>query len=114
MRQAAVFGLISAAVIQFSTSIPGLNFATELAGATCAALIGRACLRIAGRDVTPLAAGGLATLVSGTLFAVAGTLLMGAALPTALVKVPLVLGTTVFNALVVQCLSAPLRAALNR
>lgn len=114
VRQAAVFGLISAAVIQFSTSIPGLNFATELAGATCAALIGRACLRIAGRDVTPLAAGGLATLVSGTLFAVAGTLLMGTALPTALVKVPLVLGTTVFNALVVQCLSAPLRAALNR
>ena len=34
VRQAAVFGLISAAVIQFSTSIPGLNFATELAGAT--------------------------------------------------------------------------------
>ena len=39
---------------------------------------------------------------------------MGAALPTVLVKVPLVLGTAVFNALVVQCLSAPLRAALNR
>ena len=31
--QAAVFGVISACVIQLTTSIPGLNFATELAGA---------------------------------------------------------------------------------
>ena len=31
--QAAVFGLVSAAVIQLTTSIPGLNFATELVAA---------------------------------------------------------------------------------
>ena len=31
--QAAIFGILSAAVIQITTSIPGLNFVTELAGA---------------------------------------------------------------------------------
>lgn len=38
--QAAIFGILSAAVIQITTSIPGLNFVTELAGAlTMAALV---------------------------------------------------------------------------
>ena len=31
--QAAIFGILSAAVIQITTSIPGLNFVTELAAA---------------------------------------------------------------------------------
>lgn len=36
---AAIFGLVSAAVIQITTSIPGLNFATELAGAVVMSLL---------------------------------------------------------------------------
>ena len=77
--QAAIFGILSAAVIQITTSIPGLNFVTELAGAlTMAALV------------------------------------MGAALPTALAKTPIVLGTAVFNAVVVQALFFPLRKVLGK
>lgn len=108
--QAAVFGLISAAVIQINTSIPGLNFATEVAGALTMAALVRGDIRIAGRSVTPLVAAFAATLVSGALFAVAGTVLSGFAIEAALVKVPIVAGTAVFNAIVVQALYLPLRA----
>ncbi|MBM6905519.1 hypothetical protein H6A29_04665 [Collinsella tanakaei] len=109
--QAAVFGLISAAVIQINTSVPGLNFATEVAGALTMAALVRSDIRIAGRSVTPLVAAFAATLVSGALFAVAGTVLSGFAIEAALVKVPIVAGTAVFNAIVVQALYLPLRAA---
>ena len=109
--QAAVFGLISAAVIQINTSIPGLNFATEVAGALTMAALVRSDIRIAGRSVTPLVAAFAATLVSGALFAVAGTVLSGFAIEAALVKVPIVAGTAAFNAIVVQTLYLPLRAA---
>ena len=109
--QAAIFGLLSAAVIQITTSIPGLNFVTELAGAlTMAALV----KNNGGDKVNPFIAGLLTTLVSGALFAVLGTVIMGAALPTALAKVPIVLGTAVFNAVVVQALFFPLRKVLGK
>ena len=69
--------------------LPGLNFVTELAGAlTMAALVKS---NIGGSKVNPFIAGLLTTLVSGALFAVLGTVIMGAALPTALAKVPIVL-----------------------
>ena len=38
-----------------------------------------------------------------------GTVIMGGAIASAAVKVPLVLGTAVFNAIVVQALSIPLK-----
>ena len=45
----------------------------------------------------------------------AGTLIMGAALGTVgLVKTPLVLGTAVFNAVVVQALYFPLKKVLKK
>ena len=112
--QAAIFGLISAAVIQLTTSIPGLNFGTELAGALVMAALCKLDLKVAGRDVTPLVAAFLTTLVSGALFAGVGTVIMGAALATAVVKVPIVLGTAVFNAVVVQALYFPLRKVLKK
>ena len=82
---------------------------TEIA-ADMAALV-RSVIRIAGRSVTPLVAAFAATFVSGALFAVAGTVLSGFAIEAALVKVPIVAGTAVFNAIVVQALYLPLRAA---
>ena len=110
--QAAIFGILSAAVIQITTSIPGLNFDTELAGAlTMVALVKS---NIGGDKINPLIAGLLTTLVSGVLFAALGTIIMGAALPTALAKVPIVLGTAVFNAVVVQALFFPLCKVLGK
>ena len=111
LGQAAIYGLLSAAVIQLTTSIPGLNFATEFV----AALVMSALVRTGvGRGLNPLVAAFLTTLVSGGLFAVAGTVMMGAELATAVVKVPIVLGTAVFNAAVVQALFFPLNKVLGK
>ena len=112
--QAALYGLISAAVVQLSTSIPGLNLVTEPIAAAAMALLIRADLKVGGRDVTPLVATFCATLVSGALFATLGTLVMGAALPTALAKVPTVLGMSVFNAVFVQAVCLPMRAVFRK
>ena len=112
--QAAVFAIISACVCQLTTSIPGLNFATELCGALAMAALVKLPIQIAGKSATPLVATFVTTLISGALFAVAGTLIMGAALATVVVKVPLVLGTAIFNAIVVQALYFPLSKVLGK
>jgi hypothetical protein len=112
--QAAIYGLISAAVIQLSTSIPGLNFFTELVGALVVCAIARATIKVGGRNITPLVATFLGTLASGALFAICGNVIMGAALATAIVKVPIVLGTAIFNAVVAQALTLPLSKVLKR
>ena len=114
LSQAVIYALISAAVVQFTTSIPGLNFLTEVVAALVMVGLVKLDLKVAGRDVTPLVAAFLTTLVSGALFAILGTLIMGAAPATALAKAPIVLGTAVFNAVVVQALTFPLRKVLKR
>lgn len=114
LPQALVFGLITAAVIQLTASIPGLNFATEPVAALACAALARLDLKVAGRDVTPLVAALVTTLISGGLFAVLGTVATGAALPVVLVKLPTVVSVSIFNAVVVQALYFPMRAALRR
>lgn len=113
--QSLVFGLVSAAVITAAgSSVPGLNFFTEAGGALVMCAIAHTSLRAGGKNVTPFVAALVATLVSGALFAYAGTLIQGFALTAALVKAPIVLGTAVFNAVVVQALYFPLRTALKK
>lgn len=112
--QALIYGLIAAAVTQLSTSIPGLNFLTEAAGALVMALFVKTQIKAGGVSVTPLVGTFVATFVSGALFAIIGTVIMGAEVGTAIVKLPIVLGTSVFNAVVVQALYIPLRKVLNK
>ena len=111
--QAIIFAVISACVIQLTApSIPGLNFFTE----TVAALVMAALVKsgIGGENVNPLVATFVTTLISGVLFAVLGTAIMGGAIASAAVKIPLVLGTAVFNAIVVQALSIPLKKVIAK
>ena len=68
---------------------------------------------VGGGKANPLIAAFFTTLVSGALFAVLGTVLMGAELATAVVKAPIVLGTAAFNAIVVQALYFPLKKVLG-
>lgn len=105
--QAIIFAVISACVIQLTTSIPGLNYVTETVAAL--AMVALVKSGIGGKNVNPLIATFVTTLISGALFAVLGTVIMGGAIASAAVKVPLVLGTAVFNAIVVQALSIPLK-----
>ena len=111
---ALAYGVITAAVIQLTASIPGLNFATEPVAALACAALARLDLKIGGRNVTPFLAALVTTLVSGGLFATLGTLVSGAAAATILVKLPTVLSVSIFNAVVVQALYFPMRAALKR
>ena len=111
LAQAAIYAIVSAAVIQLTTSIPGLNFVTELVAALLMSVLVKA--GVGGSKVNPLVSAFLTTLVSGALFAVLGTVLMGAELATAVVKVPIVLGTAAFNAIVVQALYFPLKKVLG-
>lgn len=105
--QAIIFAVISACVIQLTTSIPGLNFVTETVAAL--AMVSLVKSGIGGKNVNPLVATFVTTLISGVLFAVFGTVIMGGAIASAAVKIPLVLGTSVFNAILVQALSIPLK-----
>ena len=112
LAQSALYALVSACVIQVTTSIPGLNFLTELVAALAMSALVSA--GIGGKALNPFVATLVTTLVSGALFAVIGTVLAGLAPAAALVKVPLVLGTAAFNAVVVQALYFPLGKVLGK
>lgn len=112
--QALLYGLITAALMQFTTSIPGLNLLTEPVSAAIMALLARPNLRVGGRNVTPLISAFVTTLVSGGLFAALGNVVTGAAPALFIAKLPTVLGTAVFCAIVVQVLYVPLNHALKR
>ena len=105
--QAIIFAVISACVVQLTTSIPGLNFVTETIAALAIVVLIKS--GIGGENVNPLVATFVTTLISGALFALLGTVIMGGAIASAAVKLPLVLGTAVFNAIMVQALSIPLK-----
>ncbi len=109
--QGIIYGLLAAAVTQLSTSIPGLNFLTEAVGALV--MVALVASKLGGK-VNPLIAAFAATLVSGALFAIVGTLIMGFGIEAALPKVPVVLSTAVFNAVVVQALYIPLAKVLKK
>lgn len=110
--QAIIFAVISACVIQLTTSIPGLNFVTEIVAAL--AMVSLVKSGIGGKNVNPLVATFVTTLISGALFAVFGTVIMGGAIASAAVKIPLVLGTAVFNAILVQALSIPVKKVFTK
>lgn len=112
VSQGVLIGLLAAVVCQLTTSIPGLNFLTEAAGALVMALF--VVSPLAHKKALPFVGAFCSTLVSGLLFAFLGTLIMGAALPTVLVKLPLVFGTAIFNAIVVQALIIPLHKVVGR
>ena len=112
--QSVIYAVVSACVIQITTSIPGLNFLTETVAAVVMFALCSLDRKSGGFALTPLVATFLTTLVSGALFAVIGTVMMGAPIASAMVKVPLVLGTAVFNAAVVQALYIPLVKVLGK
>jgi len=109
VAQAAVFGLVAAAVTQLTTSIPGLNFVTDTFCAVAISLLVRVRIEVAGRNLSPFVATLVSALACGVLFACLGTLVTGAALLTALAKGPVVVGSAVIDAVLVQLLVGPLR-----
>ena len=117
LGQSLVIGLISAAVIQVTTTSPLIDFAAEGIAAVVMAGLVKALMRGGIKKVAPFVSTLVTTVLSGTVFMVIKLAVMGfapevvAVLPAAMM--PVVVLTGVFNAVLVQALYLPIRAALK-
>ena len=114
VTQALVIGLISAAVIQITTTSPFVDFAAEGAAAMLMALIVSAGMRGSAEKFVPALGTLVTTVVSGVIFMIITIAMIGAAQELAAAMLPVILATGVFNAILVQALYAPVRKALKR
>ncbi len=117
IAQALVMGLISAAVIQLTTSSPFIDFAAEGIAAMVMALIVNAGMRTPAAKFIPLIATFVTTVLSGLIFMVIKLAVMGFApevlsvLPAAMI--PVIFATAAFNAVLVAVLYPSIRRALK-
>lgn len=111
--QALIIGLISAAVIQVTTTSPGIDFVAESVAAIAMALIVKAGMRTAAKVVTPVVGTFVTTFLSGFIFMLIKMALMGFATELAAVMMPVIALTAVFNAILVGALYLPIKKALG-
>ena len=105
--QALVIGLISAAVIQITTSSPGIDFVAEGIAAVAMASIVNVGARTPARNLVPVVGTFITTFLSGMIFMVVKMALMGFAGELAAVMTPVVTVPAVFNAILVGALYQP-------
>lgn len=111
--QALVIGLISAAVIQITTSSPGIDFVAEGIAAVAMASIVNVGARTPARNLVPAVGTFITTFLSGMIFMVVKMTLMGFAGELAAVMTPVVTVTAVFNAILVGALYQPVKQSLG-
>lgn len=113
ISQALVIGLISAAVIQITTSSPGIDFVAEGIAAVAMASIVNVGARTPARNLVPVIGTFITTFLSGMIFMVVKMALMGFAGELAAVMTPVVTVTAVFNAILVGALYQPVKQSLG-
>ncbi len=111
--QALIMGLISAAVIQITTSTPGVDFIAEGVAAMAMAAIVRMGMRGATGTLIPVVGTFATTFLSGFIFMVVKMALMGFASQLAAVMLPVIALSSVFNAILVGALYQPVRNSLG-
>lgn len=111
--QALAIGLISAAVIQITTSSPGIDFVAEGIAAVAMASIVNVGARTPARNLVPVVGTFITTFLSGMIFMVVKMALMGFAGELAAVMTPVVTVTAVFNAILVGALYQPVKQSLG-
>ena len=111
--QALVIGLISAAVIQITTSSPGIDFVAEGIAAVAMASIVNVGARLPARNLVPVVGTFTTTFLSGMIFMVIKMALMGFAGELAAVMTPVVTVTAVFNAILVGALYQPVKQSIG-
>lgn len=111
--QALIIGLISAAVIQLTTTSPFVDFAAEGIAAMLMAVIVRAGIEGPAKRFVPLVGSFVTTVVSGVVFMLIRIAMVGAASELAAAMLPVVVLTAVFNAILVSALYLPIRKALG-
>ncbi|WP_293819425.1 hypothetical protein [uncultured Parolsenella sp.] len=115
--QALVIGLISAAVIQITTTSPFIDFAAEGVAAMVMAAIINAGMKSGAKAAIPAVGTFVTTVLSGVIFMVIKLALFGfsaemvAVLPAAML--PVIFATAVFNAVLVTALYIPVKKALK-
>lgn len=113
LLQALVIGLISAAVIQVTTTSPGIDFVAEGVAAVVMALIVNAGMSTGAKAIIPTVGTFVTTFLSGFIFMVIKMAMMGFATELATVMMPVIALTAVFNAILVGALCLPVRKALG-
>ncbi|MEE8704645.1 MAG: hypothetical protein SOH58_06510 [Olsenella sp.] len=113
VSEALVIGLISAAVIQVTTTSPLIDFAAEGVAAMLMAQIVRVGMRGSAKRFVPFIGTLVTTIVSGVIFMLIKIALVGAASQLVAAMLPVVIATGVFNAILVQALYLPIRKALK-
>ena len=111
--QALVIGLISAAVIQITTTSPFIDFAAEGVAAVVMALIVKFGMNTPAKKVIPLVGTFVTTVLSGCIFMVIKMAMIGVVGELAAAMLPVVIATAVFNAILCQALYLPIKKALK-
>ena len=118
--QGAIIGALDATLMQFNASIPGLNYVCDIPAAIVMTLMIMAYVRVFPKDaarkfsIFPLIATFITTVVSGLIFASTASFFVLHSPKTILVMLPIILGTAVFNAVVVEVLYTPIRLVLHK
>ena len=112
--QALVIGLISAAVIQLTTTSPFIDFAAEgIAAMLMAGIVNAAGKNGQVKPAVAIVATFLTTFVSGVIFMVIKMAMLGVVGELAAAMLPVVAMTAVFNAILVGALYLPIQKALR-
>lgn len=115
IAQALVIGLVSAAVIQITTTSPFIDFAAEGIAAMLMAAIVAGLMKGGNTDkFIPAVGTFVTTFISGFIFMIIKMMLIGFTTELAGAMMPVVALTSVFNAILVQALYIPISKALNK
>lgn len=111
--QALIIGLVSAAVIQITTTSPGIDFVAEGIAAVVMALIVNAGMKTGAKAVIPTVGTFVTTFLSGAIFMVIKMAMMQFDTSLVSLMLPVVAITAVFNAILVGALYLPIKHALK-
>lgn len=111
--QALVIGLVSAAVIQITTTSPGIDFVAEGIAAMVMAAIVNAGMKTGAKGIVPVVGTFVTTFLSGAIFMVIKMAMMQFDTSLVSLMLPVVALTAVFNAILVGALYVPIKHALK-
>ena len=110
-----IVGLLAGAICQFFPGTPGLNFASEFAGALCMGLLIKLPVKNRPMEIGMAAVHTfVSTVVSGGLFTILLFVVIKSDPKAMAAYVPIVLGTATLNAVIVALLYAPLMKAIKK
>ena len=116
--EGAIIGILAGAICQFFPGTPYINLVSELVGGVVMVLLMKIPMRIGKFDLRPIVCTVLTTLASGFTFVgvMYAAFYMGASIvPTPLAAfMGIIFGTAAINAVIVQILVLPLKAALRK